>query len=175
MTWVTLGIGSNVDARDNLASCLDMLLLIFHDMALSSVFESEAIGYEGDNYLNMVVSFDTDLKLPEIMAIIKEVERKHGRNPKQARYASTSLDIDLLTYGQKQGNSHGISLPRGEITTNAFVLWPLSQVAPRHKHPLEKKTYKQLWAEYPKDSQKLWPVEFKWHSRVISTAQRNKQ
>lgn len=170
MTWVTLGIGSNINARDNLASCLDMLLLTFHDMALSSVFESEAIGYDGDNYLNMVVGFETDASLPSIIDTIKEVERKHGRQPKQERFASTTLDIDLLTYGQKQGNTHGLTLPRGEITTNAFVLWPLSQVAPRHKHPVEQKTFKQLWAEYPKDSQKLWPVDFDWHGRKISSA-----
>ena len=169
MTWVTLGIGSNLNPQENLSSCLDMLLLHFRDMSISSIFESLAIGYEGNNYLNLVVGFETGLSVQDIIDIIKKIERKHGRDPAQPRLANTPLDIDLLTYGREKGIVCGVALPRGEITLNAFVLWPLSQVAPSHVHPLENKTYKQLWQEYDKDSQQLWPVNFDWHGRRIST------
>ncbi|MDG1851779.1 MAG: 2-amino-4-hydroxy-6-hydroxymethyldihydropteridine diphosphokinase, partial [Gammaproteobacteria bacterium] len=63
MTWVTLSLGSNQDAISNLTSCLDALLLNFTDLSLSSVFESEAVGFDGDNFLNMVVGINTDLEL----------------------------------------------------------------------------------------------------------------
>ena len=53
--WVTLGLGSNINPKDNLGSGLDALLLQFRDLALSSVYKSRARGHEGADYLNMAV------------------------------------------------------------------------------------------------------------------------
>lgn len=63
----------------------------------------------------------------------------------------------------------GVELPRGEILKNAFVLQPLSDIAPDARHPVCGKTYGQLWREYHTD-QKLWPVDFTWQGRQISAA-----
>lgn len=169
MTWVTLGLGSNINAQSNLKSCLDMLLLNFRDLSISSVFESEAVGYKGNNYLNLVVGFETDLAVRELAEIAKEIERKHGRSPDQPSLSNTPLDIDILTYGKQQGRIDGVTLPRAEATENAFVLWPLSQVAGRHRHPSLNKTYTELWRDFDKNKQKLWPVDFEWHGRIISS------
>lgn len=168
MVWVTLGLGSNIDARANISSCLDALLLRFNDLTLSSVFESEAVGFVGDNFLNMVVGVETDLSITELSAALKQIENKHGRDRSGPRLSGRSLDIDILTYGDKAGVFNGIRLPRPEITENAFVLWPLSQIAGSRRDPESGKSYKQLWDEYDKSSQKLWPVEFSWHGRLIS-------
>jgi 2-amino-4-hydroxy-6-hydroxymethyldihydropteridine diphosphokinase len=169
VTWITLGIGSNINAVENLTSCLDMLLLHFHDMAMSSVFESDAIGYDGAPYLNMVVGMETEMSMREVVAFIKEIERKHGRQNGQPSLSSTTLDIDILTFGHEKGVVEGVKLPRPEIAKNAFVLWPLSQVAGRHRHPELNQTYADLWKVYDKKSQKLKPVHFEWHGKVISS------
>jgi 2-amino-4-hydroxy-6-hydroxymethyldihydropteridine diphosphokinase len=170
MTWVTLGIGSNIDPYNNLTSCLDTLLLHFNDMSMSSVFQSEAVGYEGSPYLNMVVGVETAQSLREILAFVKDTEKKHGREPDQPSLSETTLDIDVLTFGQMVGEEEGITLPREEILTNAFVLWPLSQVAGRHKHPVAGVSYADLWQAFDRDAQELNPVNFEWHGRVISKA-----
>lgn len=168
MTWVTLGLGSNTNAYNNLKSCLDMLLLNFREMSISSVFESEAIGHDGNNYLNLVVGFETDMSVRALLDIMKGIENKHGRATAQSDSGDTPLDIDILTYGKQQGRIDGVTLPRAEVTENAFVLWPLSQVAGRHRHPALNKTYAELWRDFDKDKQKLWPVHFEWHGRLIS-------
>lgn len=170
MAWVTLGLGSNVDPFIHLASCLDALLLNFNDLSLSSVFESEAVGFEGDNFLNMVVGINTDLSLAGLSVLLKTIEDKHGRDRQQPRFSGRTLDIDILTYDDLAGKFDGITLPRGEITENAFVLWPLSQVGGKRRHPVLKKTFAELWADYDKSRQHLWPVDFQWHGRMISRA-----
>ncbi len=74
-----------MDAENKLKSCLDMLLLEFGDLSLSTVFESEAVGFEGDNFLNMVVGMNTDMPLDELSAFLKAVEEnmaeiEHSQN-----------------------------------------------------------------------------------------------
>jgi len=168
VAWITLSLGSNLDPVMNLTSCLDALLLQFRDLSLSSVYESEAVGFDGDNFLNMVVGFDTDLELAALSPVLKTIEDKHGRDRSQPRFSGRTLDIDILTYDNLAGEFNGIRLPRAEIETNAFVLWPLSQICGKQKHPVLKKSFATMWEEYDKDKQQLWPVDFKWHGRMIS-------
>ncbi len=171
MAWVTLGLGSNLDPENNICSCLDALLLNFNDLSLSAVFESESVGFEGDNFFNMVVGIETDLALADLSVLLKSIEDKQGRDRTQPKFSGRTLDIDILTYDNLSGVFNGITLPRGEVTENAFVLWPLSQVNGKRKHPVLKKSYSELWAEYDQSRQKLWPVNFEWHGRLISSSQ----
>lgn len=168
MAWVTLSLGSNLEPVKHLTSCLDALLLAFNDLSLSSVFESEAVGFDGDNFLNMAVGINTDLSLSELSVLLKDIEDKHGRDRNQPRFSGRTLDIDILTYDNQVGNFAGITLPRAEISENAFVLWPLSQINGDRKHPVLKQTYGSLWENYDRSRQHLWSVDFTWHGRLIS-------
>lgn len=173
MVWVTLSVGSNCNARGNFSTCLDMLLLQFRDLALSSVYESEGDGKPGRRYLNMAVGFDTDMPLPELVALLKKTEDKHGRVRPPAVSDDVTLDIDLLTYGDLAGNYNGVELPHADILRKAYVLTPLSQVAAKRKHPVLKKTFTELMAERNAEfstAQRLKPVAFEWHGRVLSAA-----
>lgn len=170
MVWVALGLGSNHDAEDNLSSALDELLLQFHDLALSSVYRSRAAGGTAPDYLNMAVGVETDIALPELIKLLKKIEDKHRRDRSTPKPERITLDIDLLVYGDKSGNFDGVVLPRPEILTAAYVLWPLSQVAAKKKHPALKKTYAELWQAFDKSRQVLVPVAFTWHERVLSRA-----
>ncbi len=169
MTWVALGIGSNIHPLQNISQCLDALLLQFNDLSFSSVFESEALGFTGDNFLNMVVSMQTDMPLQKMIAVLKKIEDDLGRDRTQAKFSGRTMDIDILVYGDATGQHEGIDLPRPEICENAYVLWPLSQLAKQQEHPLLRQTYGELWDSYDKDKQKLWPIDFRWHGRAIST------
>ncbi|MNV09687.1 2-amino-4-hydroxy-6-hydroxymethyldihydropteridine pyrophosphokinase [compost metagenome] len=71
------------------------------------------------------------------------------------------LDIDVLLFGDLVGNFDGLILPRAEILKNAFVLWPLSLIAPDRVHPGAGKSFATLWAEAQID-QVLAPVAFEW-------------
>lgn len=171
MAWVTLSVGSNCNPRANFSTCLDMLLLQFRDLALSSVYESEADDHSGRRYLNMAVGFDTGMPLAELVALLKKTEDKHGRARTPAPCGDVTLDVDLLTYGDLAGNFNGVVVPHADIVRKAYVLWPLSQVAAKHKHPVLKQTFAELLAERKAEftkAQPLKPVAFEWHGRTLS-------
>lgn len=163
MTIVALSLGSNTNPAQYLASALDALQGKFGALRISSVFESEAVGFSGDNFLNLVALIDTTEKLEDLALFLKRLEDQHGRSRQGPRFSGRTLDIDILTYGDLHGMFTGITLPREEIVENAYVLWPMSQVLGDAVHAPTGKTYAQLWAEYDKDRQKLWPVPFAWN------------
>lgn len=170
MVWVALSLGSNHEAEANLASALDELLLQFHDLALSFVFRSKAQDAAAPDYLNMAVGVETDMPLRELVQLLRKIEDKHRRERGTQGPAKITLDIDLLLYGDKSGNFDGVVLPRPEILTAAYVLWPLSQIAARKKHPALKQSYRELWETFDKTRQAIAPVAFTWHERTISRA-----
>ncbi|MDP3518426.1 MAG: 2-amino-4-hydroxy-6-hydroxymethyldihydropteridine diphosphokinase [Pseudohongiella sp.] len=167
MALLTLGLGSNLDPQRHITMALDALQACFGELELSAVFESEAVGFQGGNFLNMVVAANTGLALDEISQLIKDLETRCGRQRNQERFSSRTLDVDILTLGDLQGEHHGILLPRPEITVNAYVLWPMSQVCPERVDPQSGQTYRALWAAYDRSKQQLWPIDFTWCGRQL--------
>jgi len=170
MARVYLSIGSNIDQRRHILACLDALADHFGDLALSSVYESEAIGFEGDNFYNLVAGIDTDMGVAELSALLHRIEDDNGRRRDGPRFSSRTLDIDILTCGDLCGDIGGVRLPREEILDNAFVLSPLAEIAGEELHPGVKKTYRELWAAYDSATQKLWSIDFDWRGQTISRA-----
>lgn len=162
MATVYLSLGSNIDRNKHLSAGLDALVEAFGDLKMSQVYESEAVGFDGDNFYNLVAAIDTDLSVGELALKLRDVEDENGRLRSGPKFSARTLDIDILTYDDLSGEVDGVKLPRGEILKNAFVLLPMSELAPETLHPVTGKTYLQLWDEYDQDSQKLWPVEFDW-------------
>ena len=171
MPLVSLSLGSNNDSQQVLGLALDALEQRFGALQISPVFESEPVGFVGPNFLNLVVCFETALPLRELAVSLKALEDAHGRIRNAPRYSGRTLDIDILCFGALQGVHEGILLPRAEILENAYVLWPLALLLPQQRHPLNQQTYAQLWRDYDKGRQALWPVDFAWRGRLISHAQ----
>ncbi|MCL1123154.1 2-amino-4-hydroxy-6-hydroxymethyldihydropteridine diphosphokinase [Shewanella surugensis] len=163
MATIYISIGSNIEPEQYLKAALVDLEREFGVLDLSSVFESEAIGFQGNNFLNMVVSAQTLLSIEAVVAIFKQIEKEHGRLPGVKKFSARTLDLDLLLYDD-QVCQQPIALPRDEIVKNAFVLWPLAEIAPLVEHPIAKQTYAVLWDAYDKQTQRLWPVDFQWQS-----------
>lgn len=162
MTTLALSIGSNIDAVSNIRAALNALAAQFEEMRCSTTFESQAVGFDGDNFLNLVVLAETDRSLDEVSAILKAIEDRLGRDRRQARFSGRTMDIDILLFGDETGAAAGIELPRAEITENAFVLQPLAELLPDEVHPATGKPYRLLWQEYDKSKQRLWPIETDW-------------
>lgn len=168
MTIVALSLGSNCDAEHYLVKALDALQERFGELQVSSAFESEAVGFTGSNFINLAVVIDTSESLSDLAHFLKELEGQNGRSRQGSKFSNRTLDVDILTYGDLHGEVSGIRLPRGEITENAYVLWPLAQVLGEQLHPELDKTYAQLWAEYDQSRQRLWPIAFNWNGRQLS-------
>ena len=171
MARVYLGVGSNIERERYIVAGLDALQGLFGDLALSSVYDSAAIGFEGQPFLNLAVAVETDLGVGELARTLRHVECEHGRPPNASRFSARQLDIDILTYDDQVGLIDGVELPRGEILENAFVLCPLAELAPQRRHPVLGQTYAALWEAYDQLSQPLVKVEFEWRGRSVSRPQ----
>jgi 2-amino-4-hydroxy-6-hydroxymethyldihydropteridine diphosphokinase len=165
---VFLGLGSNIERERYVIAGLDALDRLFGDMALSSVYDSAAVGFAGQPFLNLVAEVHTDLSVAELAGTLRHIEVEHGRPPDAARFSPRQLDIDILTYDDLVGRVGGVQLPRDEILENAFVLCPLAELSPQALHPVEKRSYHALWQDYDRDAQPLARVEFSWRGRLIS-------
>ncbi|WP_237068571.1 2-amino-4-hydroxy-6-hydroxymethyldihydropteridine diphosphokinase [Microbulbifer guangxiensis] len=162
MAQVFLSLGSNIDREAHIRAGLEALARDFGDLTVSRVFESEAVGFDGANFYNLVVGIHTDLSVGALALRLREIEDANGRRRGGPKFSARTLDIDILTYDELAGTVDGVELPRGEILKNAFVLQPLAEIAPQQQHPLSGESYAELWERYDKMKQKLWPVDFRW-------------
>ncbi|AZZ94661.1 2-amino-4-hydroxy-6-hydroxymethyldihydropteridine diphosphokinase [Hahella sp. KA22] len=163
---VVVGIGSNIDPDKNIALALDALDAHFQDLRLSPVYESEAIGFAGDAFINLVAAFHTDESVGAVQRTLKQIEASSGRTGLESKHSGRTLDIDILTYGDVVGEVEGIALPRGEITENAYVLLPLAELEPNERHPALNVSYAELWEKYDR-AQQLHRVAFSWRDQTF--------
>jgi 2-amino-4-hydroxy-6-hydroxymethyldihydropteridine diphosphokinase len=170
MARVYLGVGSNIERERYVTAGLDALQQMFGELALSSVYESAAVGFEGQPFLNLVARVTTDLGVGELYRRLRHIEVEHGRPENATRFSPRQLDIDILTYDALTGLVEGVELPRGEILENAFVLCPLAELAPDEVHPVAAMSYLDLWEAYDRASQPLDKVDFDWRGRSISSS-----
>lgn len=159
MAKIFISVGTNINKEHYLLSAVKALHQSLGELSLSSVYESEAVGFEGENFYNMVIGADTQLSVAEVAALLRQIENDNGRVRNAQKFSSRTLDLDLLTYDELISDEV-VQLPRDEITKNAFVLWPLAEIAGEQIHPLTKLSYAQMWQTYNKDSQSLWTVPF---------------
>lgn len=170
MALIYLSLGSNIDRRQYICAALDALAENFGELDISSVYESESVGFEGDSFYNLVVGIRSELAVGQISRILKGIEDSNGRDRSAPKFGSRSLDIDILTLDTTVGQVDGIALPRDEVLKNAFVLLPLAELAPDSLHPVTQHSYAQHWQDYDKSKQKLWPVPFIWRGLDITKA-----
>ena len=159
MAQIYISLGSNVDREKHLRAGLKALIAQFPEHQHSSVFESEAVGFNGSNFYNSVFAAHTTMTLDEVCTLLKHIERENGRVPTDKKFSPRTLDLDLLFYDDLICDKPA-QLPRDEITKNAFVLQPLAELAAHFYHPVAKQTIGELWQNYNNSKQKLWKVEF---------------
>ena len=162
MTRVYISIGSNIDKENSIRKGVADMRQIFGELELSSVYQSEAVGFEGDDFYNLVAAFDTNADVLDISRQLHEIEDNNGRDRSGPRFSSRTLDLDLLVFDDLISEESGLEIPRGEILENAFVLWPLAEIAPELQHPVTHKTYAEHWQSFDKTKEKLYPVEFEF-------------
>jgi 2-amino-4-hydroxy-6-hydroxymethyldihydropteridine diphosphokinase len=91
----------------------------------------------------MVVVFATVADADDIERVLTDIEYAGGRLPRQPRFSSRALDLDLLLYGAMVDARRRV--PRDDIMRYPFVLAPLAELASAVPHPL---TGRELGAEW---------------------------
>lgn len=173
MALVVLGLGSNLQRQRHLRRALDALAELAggSPLQISRVFESPAVGFDDDRpFYNLVVAFDTELPPGDVTDRCKRIERDNGRPPGPAKFIARTLDIDVLLWADAVGCYGEARLPREDINRYAFVLHPLAELLPAHAHPVDGRTFDELWAAFDATGQPHWAVDFRWGDRWISRA-----
>jgi 2-amino-4-hydroxy-6-hydroxymethyldihydropteridine diphosphokinase len=159
MSRMYLGLGSNVDPERNLRLAMAELRSLYGELDVSAVYRSKAFGFDGADFLNLVVGCETGTGPAAVNDQIERIHALAGRIRGEARFADRPLDIDLLLYDDLVIDEPGMQLPRTDVLDYNFVLRPLAEIAPGVKHPLTGKTLAEHWREFDDMEQPLERVE----------------
>ncbi|VAW86886.1 2-amino-4-hydroxy-6-hydroxymethyldihydropteridinepyrophosphokinase [hydrothermal vent metagenome] len=159
---VHVGVGSNVEREYNIRSGVHALRERFKNVVMSTVYESAAVGFDGDPFYNLVVRFETELGIDALSVALRQIEDTHQRDRTLSNFGPRTLDIDLLLYDDVVLHQGKLQLPRDEIEKNAFVLRPLAELSGEIVHPLRDESLSAMWQQFDQARQPLTAVEFEW-------------
>ena len=160
MARVYVSLGSNIDRQQHIASALRLLDEAFGPLQRSSVYESDAVGFDSPAFYNLVVGFDTEEGPRAVQQVLRQIEEQNAR-VRTEQLSARTLDLDLLLYDDLVVEEEGLKLPRNDITRYAFVLGPLAEIAGKECHPLTGEPYASMWSGFDDSDQTLrridWP------------------
>lgn len=159
MARIYISLGSNIEPERHLRNAVGDLEKHFSNLELSPVYETIAVGFEGDPFLNLVAECETTLTPEKVQSELKAIEDKNDRLRDGPKFSARTLDLDLLLYDDLDLRKQGMDVPRDEIYKYAFVLKPLCDMVPDLKHPVTGETMQTLWEKMAPDAQPMTVVE----------------
>jgi len=157
--YVCVAAGSNIAPTKHLRRAITALAERFPDLKVSPAYRNAAVGFVGDDFINMAICFSTTQSLPELINELQAVEALCGRSRSDPKWAPRTMDIDLLLYGDVVGEFPGVSLPRPDLIKRPYMLGPLAQIAPDLMHPVLHETMGALWSRFQSDGHHLQPID----------------
>jgi len=145
MNTAWLGLGSNINAENHIHAGINELKETFEEVSLSPVYASTAVGFEGDDFINLVARVETGMQPVELRLYLRELEDRYGRKRNVPKFSDRSLDIDILLYEDLVLRSPVLEIPRAEIMKFAHVLKPLADLEPDLIHPIELRSMREIW------------------------------
>ena len=119
-----LSIGSNIEATKNIDFAIYELGLILSNIEISSYYKNRAVGFEGDDFINLVIAGDSSLGFDELNINLKKIEDSSGRNRSAPKFSARTLDIDIVL----QIDDDEIIFESDEISKYDFVSKPLKEL-----------------------------------------------
>ncbi len=159
MNHAWLGIGSNVEPERNIRFAIDALRTAFPVIELSPVYRSRAVGFDGDDFINLVAAVQTAMTPLELRAWLRMLEDSQGRDRNSPKFSNRVIDVDILLYDDVVMNAPELVLPRPEILRFAHVLRPLADLSPDLPYPGDGRTIDELRRWISLDESGLCPID----------------
>jgi len=158
MTRVWVAAGSNIEPEKNLARACEAVAHTWPGAVFSRGFRNQAVGFEGPEFINMVMGFRTTLPIDAVIARLRAIEVHCGRPRYAPKWASRSMDLDILLFGARVEKTEDYTVPRPDLLKRPYMLGPLAEIAPHEMHPVAGKTIGELWAEFDHEHHEMVPV-----------------
>jgi 2-amino-4-hydroxy-6-hydroxymethyldihydropteridine diphosphokinase len=158
MPEVYVAAGSNIEPERRLAQAVRELERQFPGVRFSPWYRNRAVGFEGDDFINFVAGFATELEIAAVLASLQAIEALCGRPRGAPRWAPRSMDLDVLLYGDLICHEPHLQLPRPDLLKRAYMLGPLAVLAPEVVHPTVGETIGELWRRFDRDAHPLVQV-----------------
>lgn len=139
-TWVScvVALGTNLGDREDIAfrALADIAATEgFRVTASSSLHETVALGPDGLNpdapaYVNQVIALESAWSVEKTLALLLDIERRHGRERTGEKYADRTLDLDLIVYGDLRHEGPDVTTPHPRAHERRFVLEPWNEINP---------------------------------------------
>ncbi len=168
---VLLSLGSNIGQRlDNLQRAVDALGQYIAVEALAPIYETEPWGLtEQPEFLNSCLKGKTRLDPESLLVVCKEIEINMGRAP-GIRWGPRLIDIDILYFNAIELKTNRVQIPHPEIAERAFVLAPLTDIAPDHHDPVRGQRVSEMLANISREGVKKVPLGEKMLRRPVHLA-----
>jgi 2-amino-4-hydroxy-6-hydroxymethyldihydropteridine diphosphokinase len=161
VTQVFVAAGSNVEPVKNLRLALDELERSFAPLNVSPAYRNKAFGFEGEDFINLVVGFESSDDLYRVRERLQEIEARCGRPREAPKWAPRSMDLDILLYGDEVRSEPGLILPRPDLVKRAYMLKPIADIAPDFMHPTLHKSMRELWNDFADKDHAMTEVELR--------------
>jgi len=163
VTEVYVAAGSNVDPLRNLQHALRELNQHYR-LRVSPAYRNGAVGFEGDDFVNLVIGFTTPDSVEQVIVRLHEAEAACGRPRDAPKWAPRTMDLDLLLYDDLIRDVPGLKVPRADLVRRAYMLRPMADLAPDVRHPINGKTMRALWNELDSNAHEMTVVDFRLSS-----------
>jgi 2-amino-4-hydroxy-6-hydroxymethyldihydropteridine diphosphokinase len=156
---VFVAAGSNVEPEKNLVQACAEIRHAWNDAVFSRAYRNVAVGFDGPDFLNLVLGFTTAQPLDAVIAELRAIETRCGRPRFAPKWASRTMDLDVLLYGDLVEKTTEYTLPRPDLLKRPYMLGPLAEIAPDVVHPTADKTIGRLWEEFDRDGHAMTAVQ----------------
>ncbi len=159
MSEVYVAAGSNVDPERHLRIAAKEIARVFPGARFSGAYRNAAVGFEGEDFINFVVGFSTELPVEAVVAELQRIEGLCGRTRDAPKWAPRSMDLDILVFGDRVCDLPGLVLPRPDLLKRPYMLGPMAELAPDFLHPTRLSTMAQLWENFDRAAHLMVRVE----------------